>query len=77
MATVTIRVTKGGVNQNNVQVTAGNVIYGNTNSSGLVTGTVANDANPQAILVVITGSGWSYGGGPHVLTMGATTTIYV
>ena len=77
MATVTIRVTKDGVNQNNVAVTAGSVIHGNTNSSGLVTGTVADDANPQAVMVVITGSGWSYGGGPHVLTGGATTTVDV
>jgi hypothetical protein len=77
MATVTIKVTKGGVDQNSAAVTAGSVIYGNTNSSGLITGTVANDANPQAVMVVITGSGWSYGGGPHVLTRGATTTIDV
>jgi hypothetical protein len=77
MATVTIKVTKGGVDQNNVAVTAGSVIYGNTNSSGLITGTVADDANPQAVMVVITGSGWTHGGGPYVLTRGATTTIDV
>jgi hypothetical protein len=74
-----LRVQRGGVNEAGATVYTTGGIFGTqneTNASGTLRGTVANGFE-DVIFVVVEGSGFSYGSGPHVMRDGVELVIDV
>ena len=78
MATYAVRFTRNGTALVGAQVVAvGERFFGTTNANGVITANLGAYANPIGVHLIVTGSGFSYGGGPHRLEPNGTLVIAI
>ena len=76
MATYSVKITQAGQPVQGVAVTASTVISDITDAEGRVSASLGN-TGPIAVQVVVTGAGFTFGGGPYLLLPDVDTTIEV